>query len=85
MKPLQENLDEIENKIKLVEDRKLEIEKEMADPAFFKLKESPDVTKEYKEIHAEVEKLYSNWSLISDEIEKITLDFEEKINDISGR
>jgi len=85
LKPLQENLDEIENKIKLAEDRKLEIEKEMADPAFFKLKESPDVTKEYKEIHAEVEKLYSNWSLISDEIEKITLDFEEKINDISGR
>ncbi|NRB45714.1 MAG: ABC-F family ATP-binding cassette domain-containing protein [Verrucomicrobiales bacterium] len=85
LKPLQENLDEIENKIKLAEDRKLEIEKEMADPAFFKLKESPDVTKEYKEIHAEVEKLYSNWSLISDEIEKITLDFEEKINDISSR
>ena len=85
LKPLQENLDEIENKIKLAEDRKLEIEKEMADPAFFKLKESPDVTKEYKEIHAEVEKLYSNWSLISDEIEKITLDFEEKINDISDR
>ncbi|MEC9326426.1 MAG: ABC-F family ATP-binding cassette domain-containing protein [Verrucomicrobiota bacterium] len=85
LKPLQENLDEIENKIKLVEDRKLEIEKAMADPAFFKLKESPNVTKEYKEIHAEVEKLYSTWSLISDEIEKITLDFEEKINDISGR
>ena len=84
LKPLQEKLEGIEDNIKLVEDRKLEIEKAMADPAFFKSKESGDVTKEYKEIHAEVEKLYSDWSLISDDIEQITLSFDEKINSFSA-
>ncbi len=84
LKPLQEKLEGIEDNIKLVEDRKLEIEKAMADPAFFKSKESADVTKEYKEIHAEVEKLYSDWSLISDDIEQITLSFDEKINSFSA-
>ncbi|MDP6858989.1 MAG: hypothetical protein QF426_04125, partial [Verrucomicrobiales bacterium] len=82
---LQEKLDSIEDQIKLVEDRKLEIEKAMTDPDFFKSKESTDVTKEYKEIHADVEKLYSNWSLISDDIEQITLSFDEKINNLSSR
>ncbi|MBT7983302.1 MAG: ABC-F family ATP-binding cassette domain-containing protein [Akkermansiaceae bacterium] len=85
LKPLQEKLDSIEDQIKLLEDRKLEIEKAMADPDFFKSKESPDVTKEYKEIHTDVEKLYSNWSLISDDIEQITLSFDEKINSLSDR
>ena len=85
LKPLQEKLDSIENQIKLVERRKLEIEKAMADPDFFKSKESTDVTKEYKEIHTDVEKLYSNWSLISDDIEQITLSFDEKINSLSDR
>ena len=85
LKPLQEKLDSIENQIKLVEGRKLEIEKAMADPDFFKSKESTDVTKEYKEIHTDVEKLYSNWSLISDDIEQITLSFDEKINSLSDR
>jgi len=84
LKPLQEKLEGIEDNIKLVEDRKLEIEKAMTDPAFFKSKESADVTKEYKEIHAEVEKLYSDWSLISDDIEQITLSFDEKINSFSA-
>ncbi|MDE0569604.1 MAG: ABC-F family ATP-binding cassette domain-containing protein [Verrucomicrobiales bacterium] len=84
LKPLQEKLEGIEDNIKLVEDRKLEIEKAMADPAFFKSKESADVTKEYKEIHAEIEKLYSDWSLISDDIEQITLSFDEKINSFSA-
>ena len=57
----------------------------MADPDFFKSKESTGTAKEYKEIHAEVEKLYSDWSLISDDIEQITLSFDEKINNLSTR
>ena len=85
LNPLQEKLDSIEDEIKLVEDRKLEIEKAMADPDFFKSTESTDVTKEYKEIHTKVEKLYSDWSSISDDIEQITSNFDEKINSFSAR
>ena len=71
--------------IESIECRKLEIEKLMADPDFFKSKESMESTKEYKEIHTAIEKLYSDWSSISDEIEQLTLNFDKKINDISSR
>ena len=85
LKPLQESLSEVENQIESIECRKLEIEKLMADPDFFKSKESMESTKEYKEIHTAIEKLYSDWSSISDEIEQLTLNFDKKINDISSR
>ena len=57
----------------------------MADPDFFKSKDSMETTKEYKEIHAAIEKLYSDWSSISDEIEQATLRFDKEINAISSR
>jgi ATP-binding cassette subfamily F protein 3 len=85
LKPLQESLSGVENQIESIECRKLEIEKLMADPDFFKSKESMESTKEYKEIHTAIEKLYSDWSSISDEIEQLTLNFDKKINDISSR
>ena len=74
-----------ENEIESIENRKLEIEKSMADPDFFKSKDSMETTKEYKEIHAAIEKLYSDWSSISDEIEQATLRFDKEINAISSR
>ena len=85
LKPLQENLSLVENEIESIENRKLEIEKSMADPDFFKSKDSMETTKEYKEIHATIEKLYSDWSSISDEIEQATLRFDKEINAISSR
>lgn len=85
LKPLQENLSLVENEIESIENRKLEIEKSMADPDFFKSKDSMETTKEYKEIHAAIEKLYSDWSSISDEIEQATLRFDKEINAISSR
>ena len=85
LKPLQENLSLVENEIESIENRKLEIEKSMANPDFFKSKDSMETTKEYKEIHAAIEKLYSDWSSISDEIEQATLRFDKEINAISSR
>lgn len=85
LKPLQENLSLVENEIESIENRKSEIEKSMADPDFFKSKDSMETTKEYKEIHAAIEKLYSDWSSISDEIEQATLRFDKEINAISSR
>jgi len=85
LNPLQENLSIIEDEIESIECRKSEIEKSMADPDFFKSKGSMETTKEYKEIHAKIEKLYSDWSAISDDIEQIILNFDQKINSISTR
>ena len=53
----------------------------MADPEFFKDKEqAAQAATDYKEHAATIERCYTEWSEISDEIEKLEADFDAKIS-----
>ncbi len=80
LKPLNANLEEIEETIASKEARKAEIESLMADPEFFKNKDGAAGTAaEYRELAAAIEKAYTDWSKVSDEIEKVEAEFSAKL------
>lgn len=79
LKPLQAKLDDLEAEIKKTESRKLQIETAMTDPNFFKGKEGIKTAAEYKDLNATTEKLYTEWSSVSDEVEKVNTAFTERL------
>ena len=82
IKPLQIELDEIESDIEKCERRKTEIEKNMNSEDFFKSNDHIEITEEYKSLLVKLEKLYSNWSTTSDQIEEISNEYDKIINEI---
>ena len=82
IKPLQIELDEIESDIEKCERRKTEIEKNMNSEDFFKSNDHIEITEEYKSLLVKLEKLFSNWSTTSDQIEEISNEYDKIINEI---
>lgn len=82
IKPLQNELDEIESDIEKCERRKTEIEKNMNSEDFFKSNDHIEITEEYKSLLVKLEKLYSKWSTTSDQIEEISNEYDKIINEI---
>ena len=82
IKPLQNELDEIESDIEKCERRKTEIEKNMNSEDFFKSNDHIEITEEYKSLLVKLEKLFSNWSTTSDQIEEISNEYDKIINEI---
>ena len=82
IKPLQIELDEIESDIEKCERRKTEIEKNMNSEDFFKSNDHIEITEEYKSLLVRLEKLFSNWSTTSDQIEEISNEYDKIINEI---
>ena len=82
IKPLQNELDEIESDIEKCERRKTEIEKNMNSEDFFKSNDHIEITEEYKSILVKLENLFSNWSTTSDQIEEISNEYDKIINEI---
>ena len=82
IKPLQIELDEIESDIEKCERRKTEIEKNMNSEDFFKSNDHIEITEEYKSLLVKLEKLYSNWSTTSDQIDEISNEYDKIINEI---
>ena len=82
IKPLQIELDEIESVIEKCERRKTEIEKNMNSEDFFKSNDHIEITEEYKSLLVKLEKLFSNWSTTSDQIDEISNEYDKIINEI---
>ena len=82
IKPLQNELDEIESNIEKCELRKTEIEKNMNSEDFFKSNDHIEITEEYKSLLVKLEKLFSNWSTTSDQIDEISNEYDKIINEI---
>ena len=82
IKPLQIELDEIESDIEKCERRKTEIEKNMNSEDFFKSNDHIEITEEYKSLLVKLEKLFSNWSTTSDQIDEISNEYDKIINEI---
>ena len=82
IKPLQNELDEIESDIEKCEHRKTEIEKNMNSEDFFKSNDHIEITEEYKSLLVKLEKLFSNWSTTSDQIDEISNEYDKIINEI---
>lgn len=82
IKPLQNELDEIESDIEKCERRKTEIEKNMNSEDFFKSNDHIEITEEYKSLLVKLEKLFSNWSTTSDQIDEISNEYDKIINEI---
>ena len=82
IKPLQNELDAIESDIEKCERRKTEIEKNMNSEDFFKSNDHIEITEEYKSLLVRLEKLFSNWSTTSDQIEEISNEYDKIINEI---
>ena len=82
IKPLQIELDEIESDIEKCERRKTEIEKNMNSEDFFKSNVHIEITEEYKSLLVKLEKLFSNWSTTSDQIDEISNEYDKIINEI---
>ena len=82
IKPLQIELDEIESDIEKCERRKTEIEKNMNSEDFFKSNDHVEITEEYKSLLVKLEKLFSNWSTTSDQIDEISNEYDKIINEI---
>ena len=72
LKPLKTKLEEIETAIGDFEQQKMDFEKLMADPEFFKdAEKAKAATIQYQASAKGLEAAYTEWSTISDEIEKI--------------
>ena len=82
IKPLQNELDAIESDIEKCERRKTEIEKNMNSEDFFKSNDHIEITEEYKSLLVKLEKLFSNWSTTSDQIDEISNEYDKIINEI---
>ena len=82
IKPLQNELDEIESDIEKCERRKTEIEKNMNSEDFFKSNDHIEITEEYKSLLVKLEKLFSNWSTTSYQIDEISNEYDKIINEI---
>ena len=82
LKPLQLKLDEIESNIDKAETRKTEIETQMTSEDFFKTSDHLKLTEEHKILANSLEKHYSEWSKTSDEIDEITKEYDDIINNI---
>ncbi|MEM7146517.1 MAG: ABC-F family ATP-binding cassette domain-containing protein [Verrucomicrobiota bacterium] len=76
LKPLNTKLEEVEARIAEIEARRKEIEALLNDPEFFKDKDRIATTAaEYKESASTLENAYTEWSQISDEIERLEAEF----------
>ena len=83
IKPFWQNeLDAIESDIEKCERRKTEIEKNMNSEDFFKSNDHIEITEEYKSLLVKLEKLFSNWSTTSDQIDEISNEYDKIINEI---
>lgn len=72
VKPLKDKLQEIEDEIEAIETRFKELEELMADPDFVADKEKVrEASEEYREKKARLESLYTQWSEVSDEMERV--------------
>ncbi len=71
VRPLQKQLETVEATIATLEARRAEIEKLMADPEFFKDQDKVKaVNEEYKEAAAGLETAFTEWSEVSDKLER---------------
>ena len=75
-------MDGIESNIDKAETRKTEIETQMTSEDFFKTSDHLKLTEEHKILANSLEKHYSEWSEISDEIDGITKEHDDIINNI---
>ena len=81
LKPIQKKLEEIEEQIAELEEQKHQLETEMKSPGFFKDKEqSMQSSSLHREISLRIEKHYSEWAVISDELETTEMDFDAKLS-----
>ncbi|HQT91914.1 MAG TPA: ABC transporter ATP-binding protein, partial [Candidatus Kryptobacter bacterium] len=71
VRPLKNELKRVEDDIARMEKRRKEIEGRMADPDFYRnAVEAKETSIEYKDLEKELEKRYSRWSDLMQEIEK---------------
>ncbi len=79
LKPLQERLEEVETTIAALEKRRGELAALMSDPDFCKdANKLKEAGQEYQESAANLETAYTQWSEISDEIERAEKEFEQE-------
>ncbi len=76
LRPLKQQLESIEETIAAIEARRAEIEALMADQEFFKEQDKvKDVAQEYKDSAAKLETAYTEWSDVSEEIDRVEAEF----------
>lgn len=72
LRPAKDKLKKVEAEIQKIEARRKEIELLMADPEFYRDgEETKKITLEYKQLEQKLEAGYSNWSRLTEEIEKL--------------
>lgn len=77
LKPIQDGLEHLEEKISALESRQGEVEKILADPDIFGDKEiSVPLLTEYKDIRDKLDKLLLKWEKDQDRLEAVKLDLE---------
>jgi ATP-binding cassette subfamily F protein 3 len=70
LKPLEEEFEDVEEKIGSIEQEKSELTNKLVDPEFFKKgEEAAEATKRFAEVESQLEGLYSKWNELSDKIE----------------
>jgi len=86
LQPLQAKLDSVESRISGCEKKKAEMTAQMAEPERF---EEPEKAKafaiEFKETAAELERCYTEWAELSDEIERIEEEFAQATPSMAGQ
>ncbi|QQL45145.1 ABC-F family ATP-binding cassette domain-containing protein [Sulfuriroseicoccus oceanibius] len=77
LKPLEDQLEKVEARISELETTKAEMVEKMNDLSTFESKEEAQLfLQSFKDVDAELEGAYSQWSDISEEIEKVTAELE---------
>ncbi len=77
LKPLQEKLEAVEARIAELEETKAELTKKLSDPVFFKEEAAAAklASQNYHQAEQDLETVYSQWSTLTDEIEKAEAKF----------
>jgi len=78
LKPLREEFEEVEQRIAEMEDEKTELTRRIGDPSLFSSKEEAMlVIRQFRQLEVDLEKLYTRWGDLSEEIERIEAEFED--------
>lgn len=82
MKPLKKRLASLEEEISTMEKEKTEIEKKLADPAFYESGDAGDVLQRHSDLERRLGRNWDSWADVTTELEKLQEKFDSALKEV---
>ncbi|MFO8029002.1 MAG: ABC-F family ATP-binding cassette domain-containing protein [Cyclonatronaceae bacterium] len=82
MKPLKKRVAELEQDIERMENEKMEIERQLADPAFYESGDAQDLLRRHGDLERRMERSWNNWTTATSELEALQGKFDAALEDV---